>query len=158
MTATTFNGQGIKHIKKIAEMFREKTDLTVDEINQAMSFKYATKFVNIMRKQLGFEIDVVKDGRKIVSYSMVTDTTVDLTQWDKPAKVTKAAAATAAVATAAVATAVVATAVVADDDEDDTPVMDMSSVGVLDSSDVVMSAHAVESDWDEVSDVRDLLR
>ena len=93
MTATTFNGQGIKHIKKIAEMFREKTDLTVDEINQAMSFKYATKFVNIMRKQLGFEIDVVKDGRKIVSYSMVTDTTVDLTQWDKPAKVTKAAAA-----------------------------------------------------------------
>ena len=151
MTATTFNGQGIKHIKKIAEMFREKTDLTVDEINQAMSFKYATKFVNIMRKQLGFEIDVVKDGRKIVSYSMVTDTTVDLTQWDKPAKVTKAAAATAAVATAT------ATAT-ADDDEDDTPVMDMSSVGVLDSSDVVMSAHAVESDWDEVSDVRDLLR
>ena len=148
MTATTFNGQGIKHIKKIAEMFREKTDLTVDEINQAMSFKYATKFVNIMRKQLGFEIDVVKDGRKIVSYSMVTDTTVDLTQWDKPAKVTKAAA----VATAATAAAVAA------DDEDDTPVMDMSSVGVLDSSDVVMSAHAVESDWDEVSDVRDLLR
>lgn len=154
MTATTFNGQGIKHIKKIAEMFREKTDLTVDEINQAMSFKYATKFVNIMRKQLGFEIDVVKDGRKIVSYSMVTDTTVDLTQWDKPAKVTKAAAATAAVATAATAAAVAAVA----DDEDDTPVMDMSSVGVLDSSDVVMSAHAVESDWDEVSDVRDLLR
>lgn len=153
MTATTFNGQGIKHIKKIAEMFREKTDLTVDEINQAMSFKYATKFVNIMRKQLGFEIDVVKDGRKIVSYSMVTDTTVDLTQWDKPAKVTKAAATTAAVATAATAAAVAA-----DDDEDDTPVMDMSSVGVLDSSDVVMSAHAVESDWDEVSDVRDLLR
>lgn len=153
MTATTFNGQGIKHIKKIAEMFREKTDLTVDEINQAMSFKYATKFVNIMRKQLGFEIDVVKNGRKIVSYSMVTDTTVDLTQWDKPAKVTKAAAATAAVATAATAAAVAA-----DDDEDDTPVMDMSSVGVLDSSDVVMSAHAVESDWDEVSDVRDLLR
>ena len=148
MTATTFNGQGIKHIKKIAEMFREKTDLTVDEINQAMSFKYATKFVNIMRKQLGFEIDVVKDGRKIVSYSMVTDTTVDLTQWDKPAKVTKAAAAAAAVVAAAVV----------EDDEDDTPVMDMSSVGVLDSSDVVMSAHAVESDWDEVSDVRDLLR
>lgn len=155
MTATTFNGQGIKHIKKIAEMFREKTDLTVDEINQAMSFKYATKFVNIMRKQLGFEIDVVKDGRKIVSYSMVTDTTVDLTQWDKPAKVTKAAAA-AAVATTAVTTAVAAAVV--EDDEDDTPVMDMSSVGVLDSSDVVMSAHAVESDWDEVSDVRDLLR
>lgn len=152
MTATTFNGQGIKHIKKIAEMFREKTDLTVDEINQAMSFKYATKFVNIMRKQLGFEIDVVKDGRKIVSYSMVTDTTVDLTQWDKPAKVTKAAAA------AAVATAAVTTAAVVEDDEDDTPVMDMSSVGVLDSSDVVMSAHAVESDWDEVSSVRDLLR
>ena len=151
MTATAFNGQGIKHIKKIAEMFREKTDLTVDEINQAMSFKYATKFVNIMRKQLGFEIDVVKDGRKIVSYSMVTDTTVDLTQWDKPAKVTKAAAAAAAVTTAAAAAVV-------EDDEDDTPVMDMSSVGVLDSSDVVMSAHAVESDWDEVSDVRDLLR
>jgi hypothetical protein len=151
MTATTFKGQGIKHIKIIAEMFRKNATLDVDTINDALTAKYATKFVNTMRKELGFEIEATKVGRKIVSYTMTKDSDVDLNQWDKPDKVKKVVAAVVTAATASVAASV-------EDDEDDTPVMDMTSLGVPDSSEVVMQAHAVESDWDAVEDVRDLLR
>jgi len=151
MTATTFKGQGIKHIKIIAEMFRKNATLDVDTINDALTAKYATKFVNTMRKELGFEIEATKVGRKIVSYTMTKDSDVDLNQWDKPAKVKKVVAAVVTADTASVAASV-------EDDEDDTPVMDMTSLGVTDSSEVVMQAHAVESDWDAVDDVRDLLR
>ena len=72
INATKYRDRYIKRSARVLPAIQPGVPFTPEAIDQIVGGSYSTKFVFYLR-ELGFEFSVNKDGRKIVSYTLIKE-------------------------------------------------------------------------------------
>ena len=160
------------------EVIKLNKAITPSEIDKHVGGEYSSKYICQLRKR-GFEFEVTKDGRNVVSYTLTKEpkNVEEIRSGTKKQKAPKVAKAKKVAVKAPVAKAPVKTAVktkapvkVSTKKEDDAKAANLAKIKevakkldtlretfVPEKKPLPVSSVAVDSDFDEVTDVRELL-
>jgi len=72
INATKYRDRYIKRAARVLPAIKAGVPFTPDAIDQIVGGAYSTKFIFYLR-ELGFEFSQNKDGRKIVSYTLIKE-------------------------------------------------------------------------------------
>jgi hypothetical protein len=149
--------------------------VTPDEINNHVGRgDYAAKYMSFLRGRHGFEFSVTKNGRSVISYTLLSEpdnaaevrAKATMTKPAKPVKVkaekkVKEKKEVTAVATEKMAAKKPKVVVTHADEDDDVPVMDRARKSSRKIDEVEetfgtsgsVGSYSVDADWDDMSDV-----